>query len=119
MTTNSPQPDLFDAARARFNGPAYDPGLDNVRLTGQIERIFKLMRDGAWRTLAEIESETGDGQASISAQLRHLRKARFGGHSVERQPRGDRTTGLYEYRLIVKETAHDDVRDRAICPDVP
>ncbi len=24
----------------RFNGPAYDPKLDRIRLTGQIQRIF-------------------------------------------------------------------------------
>jgi len=35
--------------------------------------------------------------------LRHLRKDRFGSHVVEKQPRGDRSHGLFEYRLIVNE----------------
>lgn len=72
-----------------FDGPAYDPELDQDRLAGQILRIFRLMADGLWRTLEEIHFETGDPQASISAQLRHLRKPRFGAHQVEKRRRGD------------------------------
>jgi hypothetical protein len=96
--------DRYAAApgRRRFAGDDYDPKHDDARLTGQIERVFELMKDGRWRTLGEIETATGDPQASISAQLRHLRKARFGGHDVEKRPRGDRDRGLYEYRLLVK-----------------
>lgn len=87
----------------RFNGPEYDPDYDQARLTGQCLRVFNLMRDGVWRTLGEIEAITGDPQASISAQLRHLRKKRFGEHIVNRQPRGDREHGLFEYQLIPNE----------------
>lgn len=89
------------AAGAGFNGPAYDPRHDKARLTGQILRVFDAMRDGKWRTLGEIAALTGDGEASISAQLRHLRKPRFGGHTVEKSPRGDRSLGLWQYRLTV------------------
>ena len=71
---------------------------DTARLTGQIKRIYNLMKDRQWRTLGEIEAETGDPQASISAQLRHLRKKRFGGHDVDKNLRND--MGLWEYRLI-------------------
>lgn len=84
----------------RFNGPAYEPEHDDVRLTGQLLRVFALMQDGHWRTLDEIATVTGDPPASISAQLRHLRKRRFGSHVVERQARGDRDHGLWEYRVI-------------------
>lgn len=90
---------------ARFNGPAYDPHFDRARLTGQIARIWTAMSDRHWRTLAEIERVTGDPPASISAQLRHLRKDRFGAHTIERRARGDRAAGLWEYRLI--PNAHD------------
>lgn len=83
----------------RFSGPAYDPAFDKERLTKQIGNIFHLMIDGQWRTLGEIESLTGYGQASISAQLRHLRKPSFGFYNVERRRRGDRKNGLYEYRV--------------------
>ena len=83
----------------RFDGPVYVPSLDRERLTGQLRRIFDCMKDGRWRTLNEIEQVTGDGQASISAQLRHLRKARFGSHEVEKRRRGAPGSGWWEYRL--------------------
>ena len=51
-----------------FDGSNYCACLDKARLTGQIERILNLMSDGYWRTLREIEDETGDPKASISAQ---------------------------------------------------
>ena len=84
----------------RFDGPAYDPARDQVRLSGQIERVFNLMRDGKWRTLGEISAATGDPESSISAQLRHLRKARFGAHTVNRR---HVENGLFEYSLEVRQ----------------
>ena len=83
-----------------FNGSDYDPQFDNARLTGQIKRVYNLMIDGNWRTLSEIEAITGDPQASISAQLRHLRKERFASHIVNKRSRGERVVGLYEYQLL-------------------
>jgi hypothetical protein len=85
---------------AHFNGPAYEPAHDHARLTGQILRVWHCMRDSRWRTLGEIAAVTGDPQASVSAQLRHLRKEKFGAHVVERRARGDRERGLFEYRLL-------------------
>ena len=43
----------------------------------------------------------GDPEASASAQLRHLRKPRFGSHTVEKRNRGAREFGLWEYRLTL------------------
>lgn len=88
-------------APMRFDGPEYKPEHDLVRLSGQVLRVFNCMSDGQWRTLDEIARTTGDPHASVSAQLRHLRKARFGSHTVDRQARGDRDNGLFEYRLVV------------------
>lgn len=84
----------------RFDGSDYEPVRDDVRLTGQLLRVFNVMRPGAWRTLAEIERLTGDPAASISAQLRHLRKPRFGGHTVEKNHLGG---GLYAYRVLANK----------------
>ncbi len=86
----------------RFNGPAYAPAFDQARLTGQLARVWAVMKDGSWRTLSEIASATHDPESSISAQLRHLRKARFGGHTVDRRSRGERSSGLWEYRVQLK-----------------
>jgi DNA-binding transcriptional regulator GbsR (MarR family) len=86
-----------------FNGDVYESNYDRIRLTGQIHRIFNVMKDEKWRTLDEISEVTNDPQASISAQLRHLRKSRFGEHKVYKKHRGERKNGLWEYQLIVNE----------------
>lgn len=83
----------------KFNGPEYKTTDDHKRLTKQHERIRDLMLDGEWRTLDEIASATKDPVASISAQLRHLRKDRFGAYNIERRARADRRNGLFEYRI--------------------
>lgn len=90
----TPPPDF------RFNGPEYIAADDRARLTGQICRVRSLMLDHAWRTVSEISAVTGDPEPSVSAQLRHLRKPRFGAYIIERQSRGDRKRGLFEYRLL-------------------
>ena len=80
---------------ARFEGVA--EGRDYDRLCGQILRVYDAIYEGRWLTLAEIHQITGDPEASISAQLRHLRKHRFGGHDVEKRRRND--GAQWEYRL--------------------
>jgi hypothetical protein len=87
---------------SHFNGPDYEHERDNTRLTAQLDRVRDLMLDNAWRTLEQIEQATGDPQASISAQLRHLRKARFGGYTVNKEYLGD---GLYLYQVVPAELA--------------
>jgi hypothetical protein len=82
---------------AHFNGSDYVPDRDDGRLSGQLLRIWELMKDSQWRTLSEISEITGDPPASISAQLRHLRKERFGSHTIEKTYLGN---GLYNYRLL-------------------
>lgn len=85
----------------RFDGSEYQPPRDDTRLTGQLLRIWESMKAGYWRTLEEIAQQTGDPAPSISAQLRHLRKPRFGSHTVERRYLGE---GLYAYRVIPNNT---------------
>lgn len=87
-----------------FDGATYESEFDRERLTRQLLRVYMLMKDGQWRTLAEIETATGDHQASVSARLRDLRKRKFGDHTVNRRTRGIRVRGLFEYQLIVNVT---------------
>jgi hypothetical protein len=60
---------------------------------------------GAWLTLHELASLTHYGEASISAQLRHLRKPQYGGFVVEKRlrvgqvARGTEIGHVWEYRL--------------------
>ena len=84
----------------KFNGSDYVPSRDDPRLTKQYQRVFECMKEGEWRTLREIADITRDPEASVSAQLRHMRKPRFGSHTVEKEYSGD---GLYHYRLIVRD----------------
>jgi hypothetical protein len=83
----------------RFDGDDYLPKRDDVRLTGQLLRVWNAVCDQKWYSLKEIAEKTGDPEASISAQLRHLRKPRFGAHLVERL---HITRGFYKYRLTPK-----------------
>jgi len=90
------QQSLLDLA-PRFDGAVYEPERDDARLRGQLDRIFDVCRDGRWRTLAEIAELTGAPQASVSAQLRHLRKPRFGAYDVlKRHLRG----GTWTYKVV-------------------
>jgi hypothetical protein len=60
---------------------------------------------GAWLTLHELAGLTHYGEASISAQLRHLRKPQNGGFVVEKRlrvgqvVRGTEIGSVWEYRL--------------------
>ena len=88
---------LQELTNLRFDGSDYVRARDDLRLTGQILRVWSLMCDSRWRTLGEISVQIGDPESSVSAQLRHLRKERFGAHTVEKEYLAD---GLFSYRLI-------------------
>jgi hypothetical protein len=94
----------FDPTTAKqipnFDGADYQPGRDNPRLRGQLLRVWNEVKAGEWKTLRSIADCTGDPEASVSAQLRHLRKDRFGAHEVERRHKGN---GVYEYRLLINK----------------
>jgi hypothetical protein len=61
---------------------------------------------GAWMTLRELARLTRYGEASISAQLRHLRRAECGGYVLMKRVREAEIVGseehfvVWEYRLI-------------------
>ena len=78
-------------------GPAYVKQLDESRVLDQMGRVKFYMQRVGWRSLAEIAREVEAPEASVSAQLRHLRKPRFGGYVVEKRRR---TVGTWEYRLL-------------------
>ena len=83
-----------------FNGPDLTIE-DNKRLTKQYDRIFDYMKDGKWRTLYDISKTLGYPESSVSAQLRHMRKPRFGSHTINRNRVQTPNGGTYEYQLIV------------------
>lgn len=81
----------------------YCPVLDEPRLTSLRDRVHAIMCDAQWRTLAEIQAQTGGSETGVSAKLRDLRKPQFGGHHVDARRRGNARDGLWEYRLIERK----------------
>lgn len=82
-----------------FDGATYNRSQDHHRLAPQLTRVRELMADGQWRTLDEIGERVNAPGASVSARLRDLRKPRNGGYTVDRRARGERSAGLFEYRV--------------------
>jgi hypothetical protein len=91
-------PSLFDGLD--HDGATFDRALDGKRLNAQTQRVFDLMKDGQWRTLAAISEATGAPEASVSARLRDLRKPAFGNFGVARR-RNPPKSGMHEYRLLL------------------
>jgi len=83
------------------DGLTYSQQDDKDRLKSQFSRVKKLMRDGEWRTLTDIQQAVGGSEAGISARLRDLRKSRNGTNLVDKRRRGAPGDGLYEYRLTI------------------
>jgi hypothetical protein len=91
----------------------FNPGRIHSRdpMRTQLEVVRDVMQSAAqcdaWLTLTEISRITRYGEASISAQLRHLRKSEHGGFRVEKRRRDAEETarangaapGKWEYRI--------------------
>src|SRR5260370_1016768 len=88
-------------------GQTYEQKHDGPRIAAQMEKDKAVMLTasdtGHWLTLREIENLTSYPQASISAQLRHLRKAEFGSYIVEKRRVGDPSVGVWEYQVTRPE----------------
>ena len=84
------------------------------RGSGSLPTQRELVRDlmvasskyGLWLTLRQLARLTGYGEASISAQLRHLRKPEYGGFTVRKRCCNEGRIGrngdpgaLWEYQL--------------------
>jgi hypothetical protein len=81
----------------KFDGAGVLSKADDSRLSKQHETIRDFMLGhGEWKTLGEIATALDYPEASVSAQLRHLRKGRFGGYFVDREHVGN---GLFRYRV--------------------
>ena len=86
-------------------GDSYDPDLDEPRLSTQLEKIKAYLSNNQWHTLNELEAVTGYPQASISSQMRHLRKRKFGQYHIAKRRRSGGRGGTWEYRLMPREEA--------------
>lgn len=71
-------------------------------MTTRLGKILDLMLDGVWRTAEEVRvriKEPPESLTAISAQLRDLRKEGFGSYEMPGRWRGERSDGVYEYRM--------------------
>jgi hypothetical protein len=89
-------------------------GYDARRLRSQRDVIRDVMVSAAdcdtWLTLGELRAITRYGEASISAQLRHLRKTENGGYEIVKRHREGASTErrwtdgrgecVWEYRIL-------------------
>jgi len=57
----------IEAAIPDFDGETYERERDRERLRAQLTRVYGVMRDHAWRTLADIAAATNDPEASVTA----------------------------------------------------
>lgn len=91
-----------------FDGSDIVPERDDPRLGDQLRRMLSHIADGRWRTLENISYIADAPPASVSAQLRNLKKTRFrlkyGDHFVEKRYIG---SGLWEYRVTPKPKRSD------------
>lgn len=97
--------DLFkDVPEERaFGGETYDHQRDFVRLSGQLLRVYNVMLDGRWRTLAQIAALSAPGtEAAVSARLRDLRKDKFGAHDMQAECIEG---GLWRYRMVLHRSS--------------
>ena len=101
--TWTPKPGVKPSVTPEFDGATYESSKDKERLTGQLKRVYEAVKGGQWLTLAGIASRTGDPEASISAQLRNLRKPRFGAWDIRKRRAGNR----FEYTCAGKQSEHD------------
>lgn len=84
------------------DGDTYEAEFDYTRLNRQMRLVYTVLKTGAWWTRHDIADVTKQPESSVSARIRDLRKAKFGGFTVERK-RHSLIPGLFLYRLIQPE----------------
>ena len=97
--------DLFTyqpPAKVAFDGITYDPDKDHTRLKGQLWKVFELLSDGKWHTLAEMKDYAGGSESGCSARLRDLRKPQYGAKEIQRERVAG---GLWKYKMVVGNTS--------------
>ena len=85
---------------AEFDGDDYDSTRDKERLTKQRDKIRMYMEGRDYLTVQEVAEFFNYPENSVSAQMRNLRKKKFGGRIVDREYFGN---GLYKFKLMPEE----------------
>lgn len=85
-----------------FDSESYCDEIDYKPLRGQLALIFALIKDGEYRTLADIVDECGGRIKSTAARLRDLRKPEYGSYIVDKKlVEGKKTTWEYAIKIEI------------------
>lgn len=68
----------------------------------QIDLVLAYVQDGRWHTIPQIAEHIRCPEASVSARLRDLRKAKYGGYTVNRKYVAQ---GLFAYQVVPPTSA--------------
>ena len=88
-----------------FDGDDYVSSRDKPRLTQQIHQVRMYMENNNWLSVKQISDDLNFPEPSVSAQIRNLRKEKFGNRIVERRYQGN---GLYEFKLMPKDDDNEE-----------
>ena len=61
-----------------------------------VERCRIIMSDGSWWRISDMAAALGCTETGASARIRDQRKAKFGGHRIEKRLRSN----TFEYRMV-------------------
>ena len=91
------RPSGLSTGGLRFDGWTYDEAQDQKRLGTLLIRVYNVLKDGQPHTLPELVLKCGGSETGVSAKIRDLRKARFGGHTIEATRKHG---GTWAYKLL-------------------
>lgn len=80
-----------------FDGRTFDQDRDGDRLKNALERVRRLLRSGRAWTAVELAEAAGCSETGVTARVRDLRKAKFGGHVIESKCVAG---GKWTYRMV-------------------
>lgn len=90
------QPSLLDV-QPTFDGPGLTAE-DHPKLSADLARVLSLLENGAAWTLEDLAHFAKVDRGSIGSRVRDLRKGKFGGFDIRREPTG--IPRLWAYRLV-------------------
>jgi hypothetical protein len=112
MDMQQTQPEQMRTQESQIDTHKISLQENETQLAAIREVMMRALCGDVWLTLGEIAEATEFGEASISAQLRHLRKARHGRYRVEKRRRKTAVavtesvlaarngTVIWEYRVL-------------------
>lgn len=84
-----------------FHGKGVKTAKDEQRLASLYDRVFEVVKDGRWRTCAEIQALTGGEKESINRMLRYMDDPFVGRHHKNSRIRSG---NLWEHQILARGT---------------